>query len=559
MTRYELGEVVFASGPSTFHRARNPVLGNELLVRRLAPDPARAEDQRATFFREQRHLAGLRHPYIQKTLDAFEEEGALWSVHPLVPARPTDQILAERGPFDLSDAARIASHVADALAYLHERGFLHGRLSPGFVLVDDRGDTLLTNLVKSADLAAGIWPLREAVRGLGPFSSPEERRGERPTEASDLYGLAALFLHWIHGTTPAPGAPPGSLRETIAAGTAGRAGTPAASPVPRVLADALAAALEPDPARRRGSAAALAALFGDLHSLHAAEVPTGFETGSFLAAQGIRGPVEVLGRIGSGRFGVVLRARGSASGEPLAVKVLKSEHRSDPVLGERFLREAMALRRIRHENVVRVLGIGEAGEVPFLVMDFLDGPMLSTHILRRGALEPAEAASVALGIARGLEAIHGASLLHRDLKPENIMLVGGTCPVITDLGVAKGVREQGLTLSGMVVGTPLYMAPEQAWGGEVGPASDLFALGGVLYECLAGAPPHGGTNLMALFLDVRNRTPAPLPSAVPAALSDLVFRLLRKDPAERPPGAGAVALELEGLMGDLGGGGSGGG
>ncbi len=551
MLRYELAEPIFVSGPSTFYRATNRILGSEVVVRRLDIDPARAADVRETFYREQRHAASLRHPHIQKTLDVFEDDGALWSVHPYVPSRPTDQLIAERGPFALADAARVASHVADALSYLHERGFVHGRLTPRFVLVAERGDTILTNLVKSADLAAGIWPLRAAVSGLGPFSSPEERCGERPTEASDLFGLAAVFLFWVGGSI---GEVEALVQTFCDTGDATQDAHLLASRVPnlpRVLSEALGSALQPDPARRRGSAAALAALFSELHSRQAAEVPVGFETGTILHANGLPEPLELTGRIGAGRFGVVMRARSPSLANGLAVKVLKPEHRDDPLVVERFLREARALTRIRHENVVRVLGIGESRDVPFLVMDFLDGPTLATHVRRNGVLDAREAATLALGVARGLGAIHEAALLHRDLKPDNVMLVGGVRPVITDLGVAKSLREEGLTMSGAIVGTPLYMAPEQASGLEVSQATDLYALGAILYECLSGFPPHRAADLMALLYAVRTRAPEPLPNDVPPALSDLVSRLLRKEQSERPQDASGVAADLEGIVAAL--------
>jgi serine/threonine-protein kinase len=184
-------------------------------------------------------------------------------------------------------------------------------------------------------------------------------------------------------------------------------------------------------------------------------------------------------------------------------------------------------------------------------MYFLDGPSLATHVRRNGSLDPAETAALGFGLARGLGAIHDAALLHRDLKPDNVMLVGGMRPVITDLGVAKALREEGLTMSGAIVGTPLYMAPEQAWGGEISQATDLYALGGVLYECLSGAPPHRATELVALLYAVRSRAPDPLPDCVPAALSDLVFRLLSKKPEDRPQRAADVAAELEGIAAAL--------
>src|SRR6185503_7654826 len=163
--------------------------------------------------------------------------------------------------------------------------------------------------------------------------------------------------------------------------------------------------------------------------------------GTVLEAKGLDEPIELTGRVGAGRFGVVLRARSPSLGAGLAVKVLKPEHSDDTIVVERFLREARALTRIRHENVVRVLAVGESRSVPFLVMDFLDGPTLSTHLRKNGTLPPLEAVTVATGIARGLDAIHQAALLHRDLKPDNVMLVGGVHPVITDLGVAKSLRE----------------------------------------------------------------------------------------------------------------------
>jgi serine/threonine protein kinase len=550
--RYELGETIFHSPPSTFYLAKNPMLGSEVVVRRLEIDPTRADDVRATFFREMRHMASLRHPHIQKVSDVYEEDGSLWSVHPYVPSRPTDQIVKETGPFALADAARIAAHTADALSYIHERGFVFGRLTPRFVLVAERGDTILTNFVKSADLAAGVWPLRPAVLGLGPFSAPEEHEGKKPTEASDLFGLAAVFIYLVTGSVSGV---EGVVRAYCESGDGSAEARQLAAVVPhlpRVLAGALESALQPDPEKRRGSAAAFAALFNELHTRQAADVPAGFDTGTLLRVKGFDEPIELVGRIGAGKYGVVMNARSPECELGLAVKVLKPEHRDDELVVERFLREARALQHIRHENVVRVHGVGEERGVPFLVMDYLDGPNLATYLLRCGCLDAPEIARIGLGIARGLSAIHDEALLHRDLKPENVMLVGLKRPVITDLGVAKALREERLTMSGALVGTPLYMAPEQASGGELGPATDLYALGAILYECLSGEPPHKSSDLVALLYALQTSTPKALPDDVPRPLADLTWRLLEKDPVKRPGDATAVAEELAVIASELG-------
>jgi serine/threonine-protein kinase len=184
-------------------------------------------------------------------------------------------------------------------------------------------------------------------------------------------------------------------------------------------------------------------------------------------------------------------------------------------------------------------------------MDFLDGPTLATHVRRSGVLPHAEVVSLGLGVARGLAAIHEAALLHRDLKPDNVMLVRGRGPVITDLGVAKLLREEALTMSGALVGTPLYMSPEQASGEETTQATDLYSLGAILYECLSGSPPLRAPDLVSLLVAVRTRAPEPLPHDVPRPLADLVFRLLRKEAADRPQDAADVAAELESIAAAL--------
>jgi serine/threonine protein kinase len=551
LRNYEIEEEIFTSGPSTFFRARNAVLGHPVLVRRLAIDPTREEDVKATFFREQRHAAALAHPHIQRPLDVMESDGHLWSVHDFHVTRPTDQIIQEEGTLSVAEAARIGSQVTEALAHMHARRFVHGKVSPRWILLDERRDAQLINLVKSADLAAGIWPLRTSVVGWSPFTAPEEFEGHRPTVEADLYGLGATLVHWLTARYPRGG---DTEAEALARA---KAGAPAVDvraerpDVPAVLADAIDAALQADPRKRHGSAASLGSLLLEIHRRLAAEIPSGFDTGVHLLPAGSLESVEILSRHGAGAFGVVFRARDRGRQAVVAVKALKPEHRADREARERFLREARALEGIDHPNVVRIRGIGEEGGTPFVVMDFISGPDLGTLLLREGTLPPARAARLAAGVARGLEAIHREGIVHRDLKPHNVLVAPGDRAVIADFGVARAPTSARLTMTGHFVGTPAYMAPEQFEDIPSTPAVDLYALGAILYEMLTGTTPFPVRDTISTIRAIREDVPRPLPEDLPPALAAITMRLLAKDPAARYPRATALAADLEGITARL--------
>jgi serine/threonine protein kinase len=541
---YELLEVLGEHGPSRFHRARNQILGNEVMVRRLTPDPARAQDARTTFFREMRHAASLRHPHLMRPLDVFEADGFLWSVAEPRMGTPTSERVEREGPLSLVDATQWGAQVGDALAHLHGKGFLSGRVSPRWVLVDDEGPVLVS-LTKSADLAAGIWPLRPAVLGLSPYSAPEELAGERPRPSSDVYSLAATVAWWLTGAYPYGGTTP---EEAMALAREGgrlldlRALRPE---IPEEVVSALLAALHRDPERRAGSAASLTAVLSDVHRRLVADVPSGFAPGARLPVDGCPDGIEIVHRHGSGSFGVVLRARAHASSGSYAVKTLKPEHRANADVRERFVREARVLHGIRHPNVVAVAAVGEQDGSPFVVMEFVDGPDLGTLLLREGTLRPDRAARIAAGIARGIGAIHAQGIVHRDLKPHNVLLAPPDRAVIADFGLAREVSSPRMTLTGAVVGTPAYMAPEQARGADTGFAVDLYALGAIAYEMLAGRPPFHGRDPMALLQAILADVPEPLSGDLPPDLRALVESLLAKEPGARPASADEVARRFE--------------
>ncbi|WP_437276110.1 protein kinase [Sorangium sp. So ce375] len=249
----------------------------------------------------------------------------------------------------------------------------------------------------------------------------------------------------------------------------------------------------------------------------------------------------------SGGMGSVYRARDQETGEAVAIKLLTTESAQHLV---RFGREAHALAAARVPGVVRYVTHGTtAWGQPYLAMQWLDGETLSDRLIRQG-LTLEETLELGLHVARTLGAIHRLGLVHRDLKPSNLLLEGGSLDRVhlIDFGLARAVTDEPLTAAGLVLGTPGYMAPEQARGElSVDTRADVFALGCILYRCLTGRAAFQGNAGLAVLMKVLLEEPPrarDLRPGTPAALDDLVARMLAKSPLDRPADGGAVAAEL---------------
>ncbi len=246
-------------------------------------------------------------------------------------------------------------------------------------------------------------------------------------------------------------------------------------------------------------------------------------------------------RIGTGGFSEVWRGRDTLLDRPVAVKLLHAGYAQHAETLARFRAEARHAGGLAHENIARVFDYCEPDPPypPVLVMELVDGPSLA-DVLARGALDEARSMDVVAQTAAGLDAAHRAGLVHRDIKPGNLLLGPGGVVKITDFGISHAVGSAPVTSTGMIIGTPGYLAPERAAGARATAASDLYALGVVAYECLAGAAPFAGIGL-EVALAHRDRSLPALPASVPAEVAALVRQLTAKDPARRPRSAGEVA------------------
>ena len=202
----------------------------------------------------------------------------------------------------------------------------------------------------------------------------------------------------------------------------------------------------------------------------------------------------------------------------------------------RFKQESILARQVTHKNVVRIFDLGEAEGAKFISMEYIDGRDLRSLLVERGKFAPEEAVGIIEQVCRALEAAHAEGVVHRDLKPQNIMVDKHGRVVVMDFGIAHSKELPGLTRTGVLLGTPEYMSPEQARGQETDARSDLFSLGIIFYELLTGKSPYAATTPVAsLFMRVQERAtpPAKLDPAIPKFVSDVVVRCLEIDPLRR--------------------------
>ncbi len=257
---------------------------------------------------------------------------------------------------------------------------------------------------------------------------------------------------------------------------------------------------------------------------------------------------EVLGELGRGGMGVVYKARQLKAGRIVALKMILAGGHATPADLTRFRREAEAIARLQHPHIVQIYEVGDCDGLPFFSLEFCPGGSLHRK-LGGTPLPPQEAAQLVECLARAVNAAHRKGILHRDLKPANILLAEDGTPRITDFGLAKRLDEAGQTTTGTILGTPSYMAPEQAQGraSDIGPLCDVYALGAILYECLTGRPPFLAATALDTMLQVVNDdpvSPRQLQPRLPRDLETVCLKCLRKEPERRYASAEDLADDL---------------
>jgi serine/threonine protein kinase len=247
-----------------------------------------------------------------------------------------------------------------------------------------------------------------------------------------------------------------------------------------------------------------------------------------------------VAKLGSGAFGDVYRARDGVLGRDVAIKRIRLEAFVEPAqleeVKQRFLREAQVAARLRHPNIVTTHDLVSSPASSFIVMELVDGRTLQSLLAERRRLPLDETARLLGQVAAALDHAHASGVVHRDVKPANVMVEPSGHVKVMDFGIAKAEAGANLTATGLIMGTPNYMSPEQARGGKVDARSDLFSLGCVLYECLTGVRPFDADTVTAILVRIVTEEPQPVDfeaTGLPPAVGDVLRRAVAKDPAAR--------------------------
>jgi tRNA A-37 threonylcarbamoyl transferase component Bud32 len=278
----------------------------------------------------------------------------------------------------------------------------------------------------------------------------------------------------------------------------------------------------------------------DLPELPVPETTPLAPAGSDALPSGFGERYETVARLGAGAFGAVYHARDRILGRDVAIKTIRLEAFVEPAqlkeVKERFLREAQVAARLRHPNIVTIHDIIQDEPSTFIVMELVEGRTLQALLLDRGRLGLDEAVAIVGQAAAALDHAHASHVIHRDVKPANIMVETDGHVKVMDFGIAKVEAGQNLTSTGLILGTPNYMSPEQARGHKLDPRSDLFSLGCLLYECLTGVKPFQGDTVTAILVKIITEEPPPVDfdaTGLPRELGPVLHRAMVKDPAAR--------------------------
>jgi len=480
-------------------------------------------------------------PYAVLVEKLGEHQGQAVIVQSNVAGQTLAQILADSDGLPVNFVLDIMQQIGEFLEILHHADQVHGDINPASVILGSDGVVRVANPGVASALNLGDLINSGRVEAQA-YHAPELRAGAAGivTATSDFYALGATIYEALTGTALDldPSDPsPSRLRLGI----------------PPELDALVVDCLQADPARRVKTAAELLNGIEEVHQgmgVGAQETILGIEDA--LVGHTL-GAYQLVERLGQGGMATVYKAFEPALDRYVAIKILPQFFARDPNFMQRFRREAKAIAQLNHPNIVPIHSYGEEGGITYIAMRYVEGGSLPHG--HEKVLESERAIKLILPIAKALGYAHRQGILHRDIKPGNVLISEGDWPLLTDFGLAKMVESSTqLTKTGVGVGTPMYMSPEQAQGAEVDQRTDIYSLGIMLYELVTGDVPFRAGTPMAIVIK-HITAPIPPPRAInpqiPEALERIILKATAKSPDNRYQDADEMAAALEEVLSQM--------
>lgn len=520
------------------YKAEDTKLGRTVALKVLTSDTEQSEKAKKRLLLEARAASALNHPNIVTIHSIDEIDGLTFIVMEYVDGQTLKKRI-EAGALEASDLMDLGAQLADALAAAHSAGFIHRDIKPSNILVTQQGQAKILDF----GLAKLTQPVDKQLSGEGTISkltktgmivgtiaymSPEQTRGEILDARSDIFSLGCVLYEAATGKVPFSGPSVLTVLHEIATAEPPPPST-ISEKVPRGLDEIIRRAMAKDKEQRFASSSELAKA---LRSLTFAD------------------RYQIISELGRGGMGVVYLARDPILERDVAIKVMSPDLLSAEAF-ERFKREARVVAKMDHPAIVGVYDIGENQNSLFLVMPYVEGTNLRA-LLNEEALSLGDVIDIGIQVAQALEYSHTKNVVHRDVKPENILVERQESPGrelrirVTDFGLAMATTENRLTRTGSIVGTMSYLSPEQLSSKAIDHRSDIYSLGVVLYECVAGQPPFTGEVQSVLYRIAHDRPDPPraLGAQIQEELENIILQCLEKDPANRQQRAREIADAL---------------